>query len=402
MGTKNRKITRRTVLAGAAATGASFAIHRRARAVEPVKIGFTMPKTGYLGVACPVAYQAYELWRDQVNAAGGLKIAGSEPRPIEFISYDDQSEPSKTVQIYQKMITQDKVDLLLSPYGTPFHLALGPVAERHKFPIVGSTSNSTLLRDLGVKYMWAGQQAPDVYAPEMVKFMQSVGIDSASMLTLQLPASLEFKKFLTPELEKAGIRLDANDEYPNSITDMTAMVGSVKAAGSKAVLGLSYPLDSALYVKTAREMKIDVPMQLLFIGPALPFFSQQYTGADLEGLMTIGEWSPSQTAWPKAKPFYDAYMAKWNEKPDYLDSVISYASCEILEQAVAKVGLDHEKLREVISTDTFDTIKGPIKFDGNDNVATKPGLLQVQNGELEIVWPKEIATATFKPKQGWS
>ena len=114
------------------------------RAEDTLKIGFAMPKTGYLGVASPVAIQAYELWRDQVNAAGGLSIGGKEKRKVEFVSYDDQSVPTKTAQIYERLITVDKVDLLLAPYATPFHIAIAPVVERHKFPIIGAAAASTL------------------------------------------------------------------------------------------------------------------------------------------------------------------------------------------------------------------------------------------------------------------
>ncbi len=68
-------------------------------------------------------------------------------------------------------------------------------------------------------------------------------------------------------------------------------------------------------------------------------------------------------------------------------------SCEILQQAVAKAGLDHDKLREVISNDTFDTINGPVKFKGVENIITPSAFLQIQKGDMELVWPKSIATA---------
>ncbi len=109
----------------------------------------------------------------------------------------------------------------------------------------------------------------------------------------------------------------------------------------------------------------------------------------------MGHWSPSQKAWPKAKVFYDAYLAKYKETPDYLNSALSYEACEILQQAVAKAGLDHEKLRQEFATDTFDTIDGPVKFSGVVNVTTPTMFLQYQKGVYEIVWPKEEATATI-------
>lgn len=399
------KISRRKLLAGTTAAGAALVMGgevRLAGAAEPVKIGYTMPKTGYLGAACSVAYQAYELWGQQVNAAGGLKIAGSAPRPIQFVSYDDQSEPTQTAQIYEKMISQDKVDLLLGPYATPFHIALAPIVERHKFPIIAATAMSTLLRDLKVKHMWFTQSLPDAYAKTLTEFMQSIGVKSTSILTLQLPASLETKKYLTPLLSKAGISTGVNAEYSPSISDMTGMLSPVKNDNPDAVLALSYPLDSVLYVSTARELGIRAKMQLMLIGPSEPFFSQKFAKADLEGLMTIGEWSPKQTRWPGVQAFNDAYIKQWHEPPDYLDSVMSYAACQILEQAVATAGLDRQKIAAAIAAGTFDTIKGPIRFDGVVNASTEPGLLQIQNGTLEIVWPPSIATSTFQPKKDWS
>ena len=88
-----------------------------ANAAEPVKIGFSESKTGLFAQAATSQYQAYNLWREHVNAAGGLDVAGTK-RKVEFVSYDDQSNPSKAVQIYEKLITDDKVDLLLAPWGT--------------------------------------------------------------------------------------------------------------------------------------------------------------------------------------------------------------------------------------------------------------------------------------------
>ena len=94
-------------------------------------------------------------------------------------------------------------------------------------------------------------------------------------------------------------------------------------------------------------------------------------------------------------------MAKFGEEPDALDSAVTWMSMEILQQAVAKAGLDHEKLREAIATGTFDTINGPVKFDGVQNAMTPTGFVQIQNGKIELVWPPAIKTADFKPKQGW-
>jgi len=396
------RISRRAALAGGAAAWVFAARRARAQAGAPLKIGYAMPRTGYLGVASPVAEQAYLLWGEQVNAAGGLAIAGGGRRRVEFIAYDDQSEPSKTAEIYEKLISDDTVDLLLAPYGTPFHIAIAPVIERNRFPVVAAATLSSLLRDMHMRHMWFAQPLPDAYGVILAEFLTAQQVKTASVLTLQLPASLETRKYLLPQLARQGITVALDQDYPNSTTDMTGMVSAVKQAHADAVIGLSYPQDSVLYVGAARELGVNTPVQLLLIGPGEPFFVKKFARADLEGLLTIGEWTPDQTRWPRARAFNDAYVARWKEPPDYLDSTVSYASCEILAQAVAQVGLDHDAITAAMDSITFDTVKGPIKFRGVENISTQPGLLQFQSGALQIVWPPDIATAHFRPKSGWS
>ena len=147
-------------------------------------------------------------------------------------------------------------------------------------------------------------------------------------------------------------------------------------------------------MRQSKELGFNPKVQYMLVGPAATFFTKIF-GDQVDGLLTMGHWSPSQKAWPKAKVFYDAYLAKYKETPDYLDSALSYEACEILQQAVAKAGLDHEKLRQEFATDTFDTIDGPVKFSGVVNVTTPTMFLQYQKGVYEIVWPKEEATATI-------
>ena len=112
-----------------------------AQAAEPVRIGYSIAKTGLFAQAAPSQITAYELWANQVNAAGGLDVAG-ERRPVELVWFDDESDPAKSAQIYEKLISDEKVDLLLAPWGTPHHLNVAGVVERHGFPMVGNTAAS--------------------------------------------------------------------------------------------------------------------------------------------------------------------------------------------------------------------------------------------------------------------
>ena len=383
----------------AAAAGAVAMLGGIAQAAD-VKIGYSLGRTGILAAGVSVQERAYVLWKEQVNARGGLDIGGMEKRKIgDFISYDDQSDAGKIPQIYEKLINDDEVDLLLAPYATYLHVAITGVVEKNRFPMVGNTAASVLVRDLNARYMFFTEVLPDDRSVEMVKFLTSQNVKRAAMFTLQLSVNLEMKKFTKPLLEQAGIELVIDQEYPPDIKDFTSIVNAVKQANVDAVLGNSYPADSIMYMDKARELNVTAPIQFLLIGPSIPFFAEKY-GENLEGLISVGQWTKDAT-FTGAREFHDAYLSRWDEKPDYLDSVIAYVSVQILEDAVAKAGLDREKLRDAIAGGSFDTIMGLVEFEGNSNVTTTGGLLQFQNGDNAIIWPREIATADFMAKPAW-
>ena len=370
-----------------------------AQAADPVRIGYSLGRTGILASGVSTQEQAYILWQEELNARGGLDIGGKEKRKIEFVSYDDQSDAGKIPQIYDKLINDDKVDLLLAPYATYLHVAITGVIEKNRFPMVGNTASSVLVRDLNAKYMFFAELLPDARSRQLVDFLKAQNVKRVAMFTLQLSFNLEMKKFTKPLLKEAGIEVVVDQEYAPDIKDFTSIVNAIKEADVDAVIGNSYPADSVQYMDKARELNITSPMQFLLIGPSIPFFHKKY-GDNLEGLVSIGNWTPG-AKWTGAQRFHDAYEKRWKEKPDYLDSVIAYVSCQILEEAVAKAGLDREKLRDAIAGGSFDTIMGLVEFKGNSNVTTTGGLLQFQNGDNAIIWPREIATADFMAKPAW-
>src|SRR5262245_41716475 len=242
-----------------------------AQAADPVRIGFSISKTGLFASAAPSQINAYELWRDQVNAQGGLDVAGTK-RPIEFVVYDDQSNPGQAVRIYEKLITEDKVDLLLAPWGTPIHFAIAPVLEKYQFPMVGNSAASAKLRDIKPGYIWFPTSAiPDKMGPELAAMLKANKVSSVALLSNVLPFSKEIKSFLVPALEKEGIKVLVNEEYPPDATDMTAMLTAVKSANPDGVIVLSYPSDSVLYVKQAKELGIAAPFEFVLVGPTMDF-----------------------------------------------------------------------------------------------------------------------------------
>lgn len=382
------------------AAAAALVVGAAHAAEEPVRIGYSMCLTGLFAQAAPSQVNAYELWREQVNAAGGLDVAGTR-RPVEFVSYDDQSNAANAVRIYERLITEDQVDLLAAPWSTPIHLALAPVLSRYQFPMVGNTAASVQLREVAPGYIWFPTAViPDKVGAELAAFMKRENVTSAAILSNVLPLSQEIKSFLLPALAEEGISVVVDENYPPDIKDMTTLLTQVGNAEADAVIVLSYPADSFLFAGQAKELDLKAPFVLSLIGATFGSY-QQVLGDSVDNIVTVGHWSPNQADWPRAKPFFDAYQDKFGEAPDALDSVLAYMSLEILEQAVAVAGLDKEALREAIATMTFDTINGPVKFDGVQNSLTPTSFLQIQDGSLELVWPDSVKTQDFRPKTGW-
>jgi branched-chain amino acid transport system substrate-binding protein len=361
-------------------------------AEDPVRIGYSIASTGLFSQAAPSQVTAYELWAEQVNAAGGLDVAGTK-RPVELVWYDDESDPAKSAQIYERLINDDEVDLLLAPWGTPHHLNVAGVVEQYGFPMVGNTAASVAIREVAPGNIWFPTSAiPDAIGEQLAAMLSDAGVGSVGILANVLPFSQENLQFLVPALEAAGIEIKMNESYPPDIKDMTPLLTQLKAADVDAVLALTYPSDAFLYTGQANELGIDAPYQFLLIGPTIAAYKGAF-GPLANGVITLGHWSPEQEAWPRGRAFFDAYVAKYDSEPDYLDSALAYMSAEILQQAVAVAGLDKDKLREAIATGTFDTINGEVRFDGVQNAVTPTAFLQIQDGKTHLVWPKDIATA---------
>lgn len=383
----------------------SLCITSGGMAKDKIRIGFSMSLTGIYAPAAEGEMQAYQLWLEDVNKKGGIFVKELNKRiPAEFVYYDDASSTDTAVKVYEKLITSDKVDLLLGPYGTTNHFAVVATAEKYKAPIVGSTASSLKIRELGAKYIWFPTSAiPDRQMEALVGLLasQKKEIKTVSIIYLQELYPRENLQFLEPKLKEAGLDVVLKKDYPMGVKDLTPLLAEAKTKNPDAAIFLCYAADSFVITSQAKEVGFNPKFMFELVGPAAVAFGPKF-GSDAEGIATMGHWSP-KGKWPGAKDFLDRYVAKWKKKPDYLNSVLGYMAGQILEQAVEKTGtLNWEKIREAISTQEFMTINGSVSFTGPENRRTPSMILQWQKGDLEIVWPSETATAKpLIPKPAW-
>ena len=394
-----------TTAAAAAATVPMWTGRARAQA-KAVRIGYSLSATGPYAVGAGITQAPnYTLWQEQVNAKGGLAIKGeSAKRPIEFLAIDDRSEIETAVRFYEKLAADDKVDLMLPPWGSAMNFAIAPVASKHGYPLIGPTAISAKFKELAIPYFYTLLVQPE---PQMKAFgaylkdLKAQGkAGKVAVAYVNDLFGIELNTATGPALKEAGLEVVDTKNYPLGVKDLSPILKGFKAAGADTFIGLTYPPDNILVTTQAKEVDWNPPVFITAVGTAFPFYRDRFKGA--EGVTGIAGWNP-KVKHPGAREYYDAHVKKHQKEPDRWASAFAYASLQILERCVAEVGLDRPKIKAMLDSTEFQTVAGPIKFVKGENVAT-PGMVgQWQKGEFELVWPKGAATGSpVVPKPAWA
>jgi len=375
---------------------------------NPIKIGFSMALTGALAGAGKGALIAMEIWRDDVNKKGGLL-----GRPVEFVYYDDATQPAKVPAIYSKLLDVDKVDLVVSSYGTNEIAPAMPIVMRKKlvFPsLFGLAVNDEFKYNRYFQIMPAG---PDPKLDWSRGFFQLALEQKPRPQTVAIVAAdAEFALNAAAGAHRNAVGMDLkivyNKTYPPATTDFTPIVRAIQATNPDIVFIASYPPDSVGMVKAANEVGLKAKM---FGGSmvGLQFAAiQKNLGPLLNGIVNYDFWVPEATLnFPGVKEFLAKYQEAAKGKGvdpygHYLPP-FAYAYLEILGQSVeATKGMDQAKLAAYMHKTTFSTVVGKVKF-GKNGEWEKSRMLQVQfrdvqpdnleqfagPGKRVVIYPKE-------------
>jgi len=391
--------SKRSLLKGAAAAlgAATFAPQLWAQA-KPVRIGYAIARTGpWTGGAQISQEPNYLLWAEQQNAAGGLNVKGVR-RPIELVSSDDRSDIETCVRSYEKLMGSDKVDLILPPWGSDANFAVAPLANRMGYPMLAPTALSKKLVDMKLPYFFLLLQQPDRMVGALVEMLVANGVKSLAVVYVDDLFGLENYAALKTALKSTSIQVLEEKSYPGDIQDLSPVLRSIKDKKPDAFIGFSYPPDTILASKQSKEIGFNPKFYYASVGTAFQLYRNVMTPAGAEGVLGMGSWN-SKTS-PAAKAYFDAHTKKFGGKePDRWASGHCWAGLEIMQEAVAKVGLDRKAIRDYVAGNTHKTIIGDIKFTGSENTATPGTVGQWQNGEFEVVWPVKVATAKLNPNK---
>lgn len=393
--------TKRTLLKGAAATvgAATFAPRLLAQA-KPVRIGYAMARTGpWTGGAQVSQEPNYLLWAEQQNAAGGLDVKGVK-RPIELISSDDRSDIETCVRSYEKLMGSDKVDLVLPPWGSNANFAVAPLANRYGYPFLAPTALSKRLIEMKLPYFFLLLQQPKPMCDALVDMLKANGVKTVAVIYVDDLFGLENFAALKVALQGTGIQMVEDKSYPGGVKDLSPVLRSIKDKNPDAFIGFTYPPDTILASKQAKEIGFNPKYFYASVGTAFQLYRNVMTPAGAEGVLGMGSWNGKTS--PGAKAYFDAHTKKFGGKePDRWASGATWAGLEILTNAVKAHGLDRKAIRDYVANTTHKTILGDIKFVGSENVGTPGTVGQWQKGEFEVVWPQKVATAKLIAKPAW-
>ena len=403
------KRSRRDLLKAGAALAATAGIPggRAFAQAGPVKIGMSMPQTGSLGAGGQAALVALRLWVDDVNQRGGLL-----GRKVEFIVYDDQTNPANVPGIYTKLLDVDRVDLIIAPYGTVPTAPLMPMVKQRGLLLMGNFSfqvNAKVQHD-----MWFNNSPWNDAASWSEGFMRA-GQKAEAKTIAFLAADQEFAQNLANGAralaKKANVKFVYDQNYPPTTTDFSSLIRGIRAARPEIVYVMSYPNDSVAIVRAVNEIGIGSSVKMFGGGMVgLQFTPNMVSlGSLLNGIVNYNSYVPGMK-YPGIEDFLSRYSKKAVEaKVDPLGFYLppfNYAIGQMLEQAVnGTKSLDHKQLAAYLRKNEMKTVVGTIRYDKMGEWAN-PRVVQAQfrgivdkdmeqfrkPGKQVVVYPEEYKT----------
>ena len=399
------------VLALVLASGGLFV----ARGADPIKIGFGMALTGGLSANGKPALLALQIWKDDVNKKGGLL-----GRQVELVFYDDQTNPATIPGIYSKLLDVDKVDLIISGYGTNLIAPLLPIAMERKLTLIGMFGLANNEKYQYPNYFQIQPAGPDPQTSTAIGFFELAAKQNPKPQTVALVgADAEYPQNAlvgARELvKKFGFKTVYDKTYPPNTTDYTPIVRAIKATNADIVFVASYPPDSVGMLRAAHE--VGLSPKLFGGGMVGLMFTTIMTsmGPMLNGVVNYDFWAPEppMLAFAGIKEFLKEYQARAEkEKMDPLGYYLppySYAVGQVLGQAVEAVkSLDQQKIADHIRATEFNTVVGKIKFGKNGEWAKGRTLMvqyqKIQGNGIEqfrgagtkpVLWPDELKSGNI-------
>lgn len=390
----------KVILAALGAAALSFATSSAAVAADKlIKVGAPLPLTGPLSPEGLKQKQGYDIWAEEVNGAGGIK-AGGDSYKVEIVYVDYASNTPKAVQSADRLISQDKVNFLFSPFGSGAAKAAGGVSEKYGIPTIAATASSEAVYNQGYKYLF-GTFTPNRTLTEPLADIvlgKKPALKRVAILSRNDLFPTALAKEMAKSAEKRGLDIVMSEKYAIGTMDHSSTVTQLKAASPEWVFATGYINDLILIRKQMKDLGVGAEVVTMIAGPAYQEFIDA-SGPLAENITSSAWWHPAvrykgDDVFGTTENFNKLFEAKYGAAADYVQASAAAAGV-ILQLAIEAAGtIEPDKVRDAIAALDTTTFYGPIKFGDTGQITSlEPPTFQIQGSKPVVVYPDGIKQA---------
>jgi branched-chain amino acid transport system substrate-binding protein len=361
----------------------------------PVRIGTTVSLEGKYSETSAMILSGYQLWVDQINKNGGLL-----GRPVHLILYDDKSQVDLVAPLYEKLIMEDKVDLVLSPYGTLLTMTASDVTEKYSYVMLASAAAGEQIWKRGYQYIFGVYALADRYFVGFQDIMARNDLETVSLVYENTAFNISIAEGVRKWAARFNLAITHDIPFDAAIRDLSPVLKKVMENPADGLIFSGYPPECYQFIDLMKKADFR-PQSLAFtIVPGSPDFYSRI-GVFADGIFGPSQWEPDERIpFPGTRKFISDFQSHTGTMPSY-HAASAYSACQILEKAISHVQvIDHQKINNYISSLDTVTIMGRFKVDHTGRqVGHNPLLIQWQHGKKEIVYPTNMRTSPplFKP-----
>jgi branched-chain amino acid transport system substrate-binding protein len=358
------------------------------QAADAIKIGLTVSLSGDLAKLGQQQLQGMQMWQEDVNARGALL-----GRPVKLIYYDDRSDPATSARLYERLISDDRVDLLLGPYSSDITLAASTVAEENSFPMLTVGAAAEAIWQRGYKNVFGIDVPARAYMLSVLDMLKEhAPLRVALVYEDDAVFTRDMAEGARSQAAAYGLEIVFEKDLPRQNADFSNLVRGMRDAKPDVVIGAVYYEGALGIMRESLKQGLKADLFALSVGPAAGAFGDTL-GPGVEGVTGPVPWMRSDRR-PFSFDFSHRYRQRYGLDAGY-HATFGYAAGQVLEAAVRLAGsLDRDKVRAQLSAMRFRSLLGSYQVDETGKqVGHKTGVLQWQGGTRRLVWPPEVAEA---------
>lgn len=363
----------------------------------PIRIGASLAQTGRLALTATHTLRSYQLWASHVNESGGLL-----GREVEFVVYDDRSDPATGARLYERLITQDEVDLITGPFSSAVTAAAAQVADTHGMVMMAPAAASDEIWEQGSNWTIGIASMGSEYLKGALEVAQNEGYETLAYLGEDTSFPQSVFEGIQRYSEEFGIEIVFEDHYQPGTTDFSSQLLQIREANPDVIIGGTYIDDAIAITRQISEVGVTPKMVAMTSGTVEPEYYENVGDAAV-GVMGSTQWEPTVET-PGNEEFVSAWEENYDEAPGY-HAALPYASMNIMRDAIeACECLDQEEIRDYILDLETETIIGSFAVDPETGrqIGKTAFLIQWQEGgDRPVVWPEDAAVTPYQLPLSW-